>query len=195
APHAEAGLTALDLLRRADVTSIPPSNGASYGDGRWDRELRLVAQLVRAGVGVEAAAVDWGGWDTHEGIGTWDQGRLHNQLTFMAAALDSFTADLADLFDRLTIVVLSEFGRRVAQNASGGTDHGRAGPVLVIGGGLRGGRYGGWAGLGTEVLDDGDVPVATDRRDVLAEVVARRLGNPAPDRVFPGHSPAFLGFS
>ena len=112
-----------------------------------------------------------------------------------ARALASFTADVQDQLDAMTVVVLSEFGRRVAENGSGGTDHGRGGLALVLGGGVIGGVHGPWPGLQDDALDNGDVAVATDVRSVLAEVVRGRLGNPAIDQVFPDFTPVPLGFA
>jgi uncharacterized protein (DUF1501 family) len=182
----------LTRLRSSGAATVP--SRAAYPDGRWAEQLRQVAQLVRAGVGIDAAVVSFGGWDTHMGQGGAD-GHLAQLLDRLARSLTAFVADLSDRLDRLTIVVASEFGRRAAENGSGGTDHGSGGLALVIGRGLTGGVHGVWPGLADDALDQGDVAVTTDIRSVLAEVVRGRLGNGALDRVFPGFTPVPVGFA
>lgn len=190
---ASAAATAFDAmsrLRSIDPASVqPPTSG-----GTWAWQLAQVAAMVRADVGVAAAVVQLPGWDTHRAQGG-PTGQLAGQLGDLAFALDRLATDLADRLDRVTIVVLSEFGRRVIENDSGGTDHGRGGLALVIGGGIHGGVHGTWPSLAGDALDQGDVAVATDIRSVLAEVVQRRLGNDALDVVFPGFTPAPVGLA
>ena len=131
----------------------------------------------------------------HTGIGTVDGGDMVSNVGQLAAALAAFTTDLGPLLDTTTIVTMSEFGRRVQANASGGADHGHGGVSLVIGGGVTGGVKGRWLGLSPAVLDQGDVPGTNDYRDVLGEVVARRLGlsDGQLGVVFPGWSRTRLG--
>jgi uncharacterized protein (DUF1501 family) len=174
-------------------TSYRPQNGVAYESHSWSAQLRQIAELVRADVGLEAAVVETGGWDLHQAMGGTAAGAMRDQLTHLASALSAFAADTADIADQVTVVVLSEFGRRLAQNGCGGTDHGHGGLMMVLGGGIKGGRiYGAWPGLSGRVLDSGDVPVTTDFRDVLAEIVARRRGDHRLDVVFPGFTPRFL---
>ena len=113
----------------------------------------------------------------------------------MASALAAFTAELGPDLDNTTVVTMSEFGRRVGQNANSGTDHGHGGVALVLGGGVKGGVHGRWAGLAPGVLDQGDVPGTNDYRDVLSEIVMRRLGisEAQAGKVFPGWKPSPLG--
>ena len=185
---AAAGDEALRRLRESNAPAIAPHGGAAYPDDPWARSLRQVGQLLHAGLGVEAGVVTFTGWDTHQAIGDWSTGQLAQLLTRLGAALGAFVVDVADILDRLTIVVVSEFGRRLAENSSGGTDHGHGGLALVIGRGVHGGVHGAWPGLAPDALDRGDIAAATDVRSVLGGVVARRLGNPAVDVVFPGWS-------
>ena len=151
--------------------------------------------MLHAGLPVEAAVVQLTGWDTHQFAGAWNAGYLAHLLQTLGVAVGAFVADVSDMLDRVTIVVVSEFGRRVAENGSGGTDHGHGGVALVIGGGIRGGIHGVWPGLAPDALDQGDVPSATDVRSVLATVVERRLGNPNLGAVFPGWSGPLLDFA
>jgi uncharacterized protein (DUF1501 family) len=156
-------------------------------------QLQLVARLIKADVGLEAAVLTQGGWDTHLS----QVKEIKRPMLGLAWALRYFVDSLGERIDRVTVVVVSEFGRRVAPNGAGGTDHGRAGAAMILGGKIRGGKvYTRWPGIAADALDhDGNLPVTTDFRDVLAEIVDRRLGNPHVDRVFPGYSPNYLGFT
>jgi uncharacterized protein (DUF1501 family) len=166
--------------------------GADYPDTGFGRALRQVAQLIKADMGLEVACVDLGGWDTHEEQGGLE-GPFADLLAELAGGLAAFHHDLDDRSERLTVVAMSEFGRMLVENGSAGTDHGRGGSMLVLGGGVRGGVHVEWPGLRTEALDDGDLAITTDFRDVLAEVLVQRLQNPAVDRVFPGYRPRYRG--
>ncbi|MGH9275236.1 MAG: DUF1501 domain-containing protein [Acidimicrobiales bacterium] len=191
ADPAAVAFDALSRLRSSGAAALP--SRATYQADPWADQLRQVAQLIRADLGMEAAVVNFSGWDTHVGQGG-SNGQLARLLDRLGRALDAFAADLGDQLNRLTVVVASEFGRRVAENGSGGTDHGSGGLALVLGGGLRGGVHGTWPGLDADALDEGDLAVTTDIRSVLAEVVRGRLGNPAVDQVFPGFTPVPVGF-
>lgn len=189
ATPAATAFEALARLHSVDL-SIPTSTTA----GLWERQLSQIGALIRAEIGMQAAVVSMSGWDTHQSQGSTD-GRLATLLDRLARAIAGFVDQMADRLSQLTVVVVSEFGRRVHENGSGGTDHGRGGLALVLGGGLVGGVHGAWPGLAPDVLDEGDLPVATDLRSVLAEVVRGRLGNQAIDVVFPGFTPVPLGFA
>lgn len=148
--------------------------------------LRSVARMIKLDLGLQAATVDFGGWDTHEYQGDRGEGYFAALVDGLARGLHALYADLAAYHDRLTVVVMSEFGRRLGANVSGGTDHGHGNTLLVLGGRANGGAvYGPWPGL--EDLDQGqDLRITTDYRAVLAEILERRLGNPHHDVVFPG---------
>jgi uncharacterized protein (DUF1501 family) len=195
-PVSVQGRTALgliDLLASSGAATLQPRNGATYGTSGTARSFAQVAQLLHAEVGVEVAVVESGGWDTHEAMGPSDDGYMQRLLRSTGDALGAFLADVSDLGDQVAVVVVSEFGRRVAENGSGGTDHGRGATMLALGRGVRGGVHGPWPGLDAGVLDRGDVPLATDYRAVLAELVDRHLGNPAVAQVFPGWSGSYVG--
>lgn len=165
-------------------------------DSNFADALQSLATLIKADAGVRVACIDVGGWDTHTGMGNVDSGDMQRHLGDLAKALAAFTSDLGDTnLGKTTIVTMSEFGRRVEENASGGTDHGHGGAVLVIGGGVQGGVHGHWEGLTTEVLEQGDVPGWNDYRDVLTEVVTKRLdlSTGSLGDVFPGWTPQAVG--
>lgn len=184
---AENSLATIDLLERLDVAGYTPSGGATYPDDDLGRALRSTAALIRADVGVEAVAVDAGGWDTHDLQGALG-GRFYGLSSSLAQGLAAFHADLAaGTSAAVTLVAVSEFGRNAFENGSAGTDHGHGGLALVLGSAVRGGRvYADWPGLESEQLYDGqDLAITTDVRNVFGELVARRLGNPDLRTVFP----------
>lgn len=192
AAHAQATLQALAAARELAQADYQPA--ARYPEGGFAAQLRDVARLVKARVGLRVAAIDLGGWDMHTWIGLVDDGGMRRHLDDLAAALAAFAADLGPALDDVTLVTLSEFGRRVAENGNAGADHGHGGVMLLLGGGLRGGRvHGAWPGLAEAALDNGDLAAANDYRDVLIELLQRRFGIGDPAPIFPDHRPTRLG--
>lgn len=187
-----AGQTALDsfaivdskLPKQPDGKYAPyqAENNASYdGGGELSRGLQTVARIMKMDIGLSVACIDHGGWDTHEG----QPGRFNNQTGQLARNLAAFYQDIARYENNLTVVVMSEFGRRLRSNRSQGTDHGHGGMMMVLGGKVRGGKLlGQWPGLETEQLDRGvDLSVTTDYRSVMSEVL--NLNNSNLRAVFP----------
>jgi uncharacterized protein (DUF1501 family) len=178
-------LAASDVVARAlgKRRRTPP------GYGRDTQDFADIAKLIKANVGLETAWLDLGGWDTHRAEGSSENGELPRQLDRLARALAAFRADLGPAFQRVVVVVMSEFGRTARENGTGGTDHGHGNVMLVLGGKVQGGRVlGNLPGLAHDQLFEGrDVPVTTDFRDVLAELTERhlRLKDAAP--LFPGY--------
>jgi uncharacterized protein (DUF1501 family) len=147
--------------------------------------LKDTAQLIKAGVGTEVVSIDYGSWDMHSNYGKDGTGEMAAMVGGFAKVLDAFMRDLGNLRSRVTVVTISEFGRRVAENGNRGLDHGWGNMMLLMGGGVKGGQYyGKWPWLGNETLIDGDLAVTTDYRDVLGEVVVKRFGR-SIDKVFP----------
>ncbi len=186
-------LKVLQAVRGIDLKTKPK---AEYPETGLGNGLRETARLIHGKVGLEVACLDMGGWDTHVTQGT-GIGWMPTLLTEVGNAVGAFVKDLGPAIDRTTIVVMSEFGRRVAENQALGTDHGRAGALFVLGGGVRGGKvYTDWPGLTREILDGpGDLPVTTDYRAVLAEILAARLGAKDMTAVFPGFNGKPLGIT
>jgi uncharacterized protein (DUF1501 family) len=193
---ADVAATVEGLGVAAVMSASGYESASAYPEGEFAEHMAEVARLVKADVGLRVACVDVGGWDMHTGIGRVDDGSMTRSLTSLGETLGAFATDLGGAIDRVNVVVMTEFGRRVEQNANGGTDHGHGAAVLLLGGGLAGGTvHGAWAGLAPEQLDQGDVPGWNDYRDVLAEVITARLGIGAGDvpTVFPGHRPRPIG--
>jgi uncharacterized protein (DUF1501 family) len=193
ASQATATLQALDAARR--LAAEPKGDSAPYPGGALARELRDLARLINAGAGLRVAAVDVGGWDMHTNLGTVDGGDMRNHLADLSAALAAFAADIgSDALRNVTIVTMSEFGRRVEQNGNAGADHGHGGAMLLFGGGLNGGRvHGRWPGLAPGALDHGDLAGANDYRDVLAEMLTTRFGIGNVGAIFPDHRTQRIG--
>ena len=185
---AEEAFEAVRALEAIDPGSYEPTGGAQYPNGDFGRSLREIAQLVKADVGVEIAFADLGGWDTHVRQGG-AQGQLAGRLGQLGEGIRALYDDLGDRMEDVVILTMSEFGRTVAENGSGGADHGHANCMLALGGSVKGGRIlGDWPGLERELLYQGrDLAVTTDFRDVFSEVVAGHLGAAHLDRIFPGY--------
>jgi uncharacterized protein (DUF1501 family) len=178
---------ALRMLRAAEPQRYAPEHGAEYPRSAFGQRLREIAQLVKAGVGLEVAFADVGGWDTHVNQGG-ATGQLALRLGDFAAAIRAFTVDLGPRMEDMLILTMTEFGRMARQNGNGGTDHGHAGAMFLIGAGVHGGRvHGTWPGLAREQLYEGrDLALTTDFRSVFSEVLARHFGAESVAGVFPG---------
>ena len=194
---AQDALNTIALLNAIDFVNYRPANGAVYANTSFGRSMRSTAALIKADLGVEAVQVDIGGWDTHNAEDPV-AGSMAARMAEFAGALGAFYADViaSGLATKVTVVCVSEFGRNVRENASRGTDHGRATVMFAMGRDINGGRVltFNWPGLARENLDRGqDLTVTIDYRDLLAEIVQNRLGNPNLGVVFPGYTPVFRG--
>ena len=180
---------AVSMLQAVQKQPYQPAAGAEYPRGRLGDSLRQVAQLIKADVGVELAFADVGGWDHHVN----EPGQLANLLREYGQALSAFWTDMGDGMEDVVLVTMSEFGRTAHENGDRGTDHGHANCMFVLGGAVYGGKvYGRWPGLAREQLyQNRDLALTSDFRDVLGELVARHLGNPSVETIFPGYRPQF----
>ncbi len=193
-PTGTALLGAIDSL--VGASDLPVGNGVTYPTDGLSTSLKEVAQVIRANVGLRAAALDVGGWDLHDDMGTSTDGPMAGRAGQVGQALTAFADDLGDLMGEVTVVAMSEFGRTSKENGNRGTDHGRGSVMFVMGGGIRGGLYGQWPTLLDDTDPDRDLTVTTDFRTVLAELLTVRLQNPALDQVFPGFTaPPALGLA
>lgn len=182
---AQQTLQALELMKR--VTALRPGR-VVYPAHPFSQALQVTARLIQADVGLEVACINLGGWDTHATQGG-AQGQMANLLSILAAGLAAFYEDMQPRMGGITLAAMSEFGRRAAENSSGGTDHGHGNALLVLGGQINGGHVlARWPGLGPEQLvGPGDLAITTDYRDILGEILRRRLNNPQLDQVFPDY--------
>jgi uncharacterized protein (DUF1501 family) len=186
---------AVRMLRAANPAQYQPANGASYPNNEFGNSMKQIAQLLKANLGVEAAFTDVSGWDTHQNQGGVN-GQLANRLSDFSQSIAAFWRDMGDSAENITLVTMSEFGRTAHENGTGGTDHGHANAMFVLGGHVNGGKvYGKWPGLSNEQLNQGrDLALTTDYRAVLGEVVTNTIGARDLEKVFPGASLNPAGF-
>jgi uncharacterized protein (DUF1501 family) len=185
--HAASARETVAMIRgvRSRYAALPAAtgDGVTYPVGEFGAAMRSLSRIIKMDAGLSAATVDFGGWDHHYQMNHY----FPAHATQLSQTLAAFWTDLAAYQSRLTIVAMTEFGRRLEENTAGGTDHGAASVMLVMGGGVRGGKlYGDWPGLKPRDLRDGDLRVTTDSRHVLQEILVKRRGEDALDRVFPG---------
>jgi len=186
-PAGEETFEAVKMLRTADPAQYKPAPGIEYPATEFGNKMKQIAQLLKANLGVEAAFTDVGGWDTHQNQGGVN-GQLADRLREFSSAIAAFWQDMGDDAENITLVTMSEFGRTARQNGTGGTDHGHANAMFVLGGSVKGGKvYGRWPGLADGQLNEGrDLAVTTDFRQVLGEAVSKTIGANNLDLVFPG---------
>ena len=201
-PLEQAGRLAAEALaemRNMNFADYQPEGGAQYPDSGLGTQMRNLAQLIKGDSGVVVATLDYGGWDTHEGQGIPNPGNPNhfdfygNLVQGLSEAVDAFYTDLSqstqgNLMNRVSIVMLSEFGRNVTGNQSNGTDHGYGNVMLALGGRVNGGFHGQFPGLDKgSLFENQDLETTVDYRQVLAEALVRRLGLPAAglEQVFP----------
>jgi uncharacterized protein (DUF1501 family) len=180
---------AVNYLKKANPAQYQPENGAQYPRGPFGNSLLQIAQLIKAGVGLEVAFTDIGGWDTHVNQGN-SRGQLANLLQQFSNGIAALYQDLGQRMDDVVVLTMSEFGRTVRENGNRGTDHGHANAMFVLGNSVRGGKvYGQWPGLKSDQLYEGrDLALTTDFRDVFGEIATRHLGSTDAKSIFPGYS-------
>ena len=194
----EQGRETLELLKKVEALRgkpYQPAPGAEYPSDDFGRGLREVARLIKADVGLEVACVDLAGWDTHFFQGTTG-GLLGGLAESLGRGVAAFDADLAKHRGRVTTIIVTEFGRRLYENGSAGTDHGRGFAMMALGAGINGGRiHGDWPGFEEDDLfpGPGGLKHTIDYRSVLSEVLAGAMRNSDTDKVFPGFTPQRVG--
>jgi len=192
---------AVNFLKQANPSQYRPENGALYPNSDFGRSMMQIAQLIKAGVGLEIAFTDTGNdirWDTHTNEGG-ARGQLANFLRTFGQSLAAFGTDLGKRMDDVVVITMSEFGRTARENGSRGTDHGHANAMFVLGNSVKGGKvYGDFKGLKNDQLNEGrDLALTTDFRDVFAEAAFKHLSNKDLKKIFPGYDASpekFRGF-
>ena len=189
---------AINYLKQVNPSQYKPENGAEYPRTPFGNSLLQIAQLIKAGVGLEVAFTDIGGWDTHVNEGN-QQGQLSNLLRQFSSAVAALYTDLGQRMDDVVVLTMSEFGRTAKENGNRGTDHGHANAMFVAGNSVRGGKvYGDWPGLKSDQLYEGrDLALTTDFRAVFSEIASKHLGASRLQSVFPGYeanTSKFRGF-
>jgi len=183
---ARQALDAVDYLALANPAQYLVQNAAVYPTTTFGTQLKEVAQLIKSKVGLQMACVDIGGWDHHSNITT----ALPPLLDELAKGLLAFNTDLGSTMKSVTVITMTEFGRRVKENASGGTDHGAGSAMLLMGGSVIGGKvYAEWPGLADANLFNGDLDVTIDYRTVLNELQHKRCRDGNAEGQFPGFTP------
>ncbi len=194
---ARSTLDALDTIGRIDVDRYQPAHQAAYSDTDFGRGLKQTAALIKADAGLEVACLDLGDFDTHilQGVTLAEQvGAFPRLVREFSDNLRAFHDDLLDQRHRVTVVVMSEFGRRVQENGAGGTDHGHGGVIYVMGEQISAKPVlATWPGLNSDFLADGDLQITVDYRDVLGEILLARTSKTDLSAVFPGHTYAPAG--
>ena len=193
---------AVNYLKTANPAQYKPDNGAVYPTSGLGRSLMQIAQLIKAGVGLEVAFAEMGGWDTHtnQGLGNNpSQGQLSNLLKDFAASIAAFGTDLGKRMDDVVVITMSEFGRTAKENGTRGTDHGHGNSMFILGNSVKGGKvYADWKGLKPDQLNEGrDLAVTTDFRDVFAEAASKHMGAKDLAKIFPNYAATkdrFRGF-
>jgi len=183
------GKESFDAMKMLDVKNIKnyqPANGAVYPASALGNSLKQIATLIKMNVGLEVAFAESGGWDTHFNQGT-SNGALARNLKDFSDSIDAFWKDMGNYQDDVTVMTMTEFGRTAHQNGTGGTDHGRASCLFVLGNDVQGGKvYNNIKSLALEDLEDKrDLPVTTDFRSVFSTVANKHLNVKDIKTLFP----------
>ena len=179
--------SATKMLENSDIKNYKPSNNAVYPDSQLGNSLKQIAQLIKMDVGLEIAFTDSNGWDTHYNQGS-ESGIFANNASDLSNSINAFWTDISSYHDEVTVMTMTEFGRTVHQNGTGGTDHGRGSCLFIVGNDVKGGLvHGNMPELSKENLEDfRDVPVTTDIRSIFSEVAGKHLNIHNDQILFPG---------
>jgi uncharacterized protein (DUF1501 family) len=196
---APLGTAALDTIAAfglggVDFAGYVPANGALYPATDLGRRMKAIAALIKADIGVEAFNVDIEGWDLHANIGV-GTGAMSRLLADLSRSVEAFYLDMAAYLDEYVLLGITEFGRHMRENASAGFDHGHGSCLFVMGGNVNGGEvWADWPGLQADDLDNGDLAITLDYRDVVAEILTKRMGIADLSVILPTHTFVDHGF-
>ena len=185
---------AIKMLRKVDTKNYKAENNAQYPNSALGKSLKQIAQLIKLDLGLEVAFAESGGWDTHFNQGK-DTGIFARNVNDLSECMMAFWTDMGAYQDEVTIMTMTEFGRTVKQNGTGGTDHGRASCNFILGNDVKGGKVHGLVNpLAKENLEDGrDLSVTTDFRSVFSEVADKHLGINNDKILFPDWTGKTIG--
>jgi uncharacterized protein (DUF1501 family) len=189
---AQATFSAVNTIAGLSTDDFPVENSAIYPDSNFANKLRDLAILIKSGIGVETASVDIGGWDTHNA----QTPALSQLAQDYSKSIAAFYTDLGERMQNISIITITEFGRRVAENGSLGTDHGTGNVAFILGGGVKGGQvYADWPGLSDDnLVGPGDLQPTTDYRTIIAELMDKRMFFTDHSTLFPDFEvPEYLG--
>lgn len=188
---AQSTINTLELIDQIHVDAYEPANDAVYYETDFGRALKQTAALIKADAGLEVSCIDMGGYDTHIAQGSTINtgvGSFPLLVKELADNVRAFHDDLLNYTDRVTVIVMSEFGRRVQENGAGGTDHGHGGVMFVMSPDLQPVNvHGDWPGINTRFLDNGDLAITTDYRDILSSIMLQRTGITDVSAIFPDY--------
>jgi uncharacterized protein (DUF1501 family) len=179
-------MEAIRILQETGATSLKPSASVSYPTTPLGQSLKQIAQLIKAGVGLEIAFAESNGWDTHARQGAAYSGFVKN-ATDLSLSITAFWKDIEKYQEDVVLMTMTEFGRTVHQNGSLGTDHGRGSCMFVLGNSILGNRvYGTVPELAIENLEEGrDLPVTTDFRSLFSSILLQQFSIESNTSVFP----------
>ena len=183
----------VDALQKVLAEGPQNADEVGYPKSKESQSFFQLARIIKAKMGLKVGFVDIGGWDDH----IQEENRLQKGLTDLGGAIAAFYKDLGDQAGNVLLVSMTEFGRTLQENGNRGTDHGHASVMMLLGGGVKGGKvYGRWPGLEPENLFEGrDLQVTTDFRQVLSEALSNHLGIADVSGIFPGFQPDMpIGF-
>ena len=185
---------AVKMLREAEKRSKQVTNAGEYPDSPLGKSLKQIAQLIKMDVGLEVVFAESGGWDTHFNQGAGN-GAFARNATDLSKSISALWNDLEAYRDDVLVMSMTEFGRTVKQNGTGGTDHGRASCNFILGSDVKGGIvHGLFEPLAVENLEDGrDLKVTADFRAVFQEVAGSHLKLKNTTGLFPDWSGKSIG--
>ena len=192
---ADSTISALAIATALQSPSYVPANSAVYPGTNLGTALKDVARMIKGNTKIRVATIDEGDWDMHSGLGTYDNGWMYGNLLDLGKAINAFVTDLGSGMDNVTLVTISEFGRRAQENDSQGVDHGWGNAMMVFSNNVNTAVHGVWPGLADDKLTDGDLTATTDYRKVLADILYNRCGSSVSEvtSVFPGFSGSSMG--
>jgi uncharacterized protein (DUF1501 family) len=184
----------MKMLGKNNIKNYVPANNVVYPNTALGNSLKQIAQLIKMDVGLEVACAESNGWDTHFNQGR-DMGIFARNVNDLSSSIQALWNDIEAYQDDVNIMTMTEFGRTVHQNGTGGTDHGRASCNFILGNDVKGGLVlGDMQPLAVENLEDGrDLAVTTDFRSVFSEVADKHLKISNDKVLFPGWEGTSIG--